>query len=339
MTGRRTLSGALAAGLCVTTPLALGGCGLVGGGQDMMTVTAIFDSAVGVYETGDVLVLDRPVGTIEAVELAGDHVRVELRLRRDVPLPADVHATIEAQTVLGERSVTLFPSWNAELEASGGPRLADGDVIPLARTAVPVEPDEALQTFNELLSNLDPHAVGGLVTDGAQILDGRGERLGASIDAVADLSETLAAVDGPMLRTAESLNRIASVLNQRDAQLRSLIDDFGTSVGVLADERTQIEALLSSLVRLTGEVQTIVDAHGAALPETIATLVATLEVVETNADTIPVLTGTLPVIAESFEAAYKPEIGGFFLKVNTSAVVETVLVQLLDAVGLYPGQV
>src|SRR5581483_1587227 len=213
VTGRRRLRRFLAAGLCATTPLALGGCGLVGGGQDTMTVTAIFDSAVGVYETGDVLVLDRPVGTIEAVELDGDHVRVDLRLRRDVPLPADVHATIEAQTVLGERSVTLFPSWNAELEARSAPRLADGDIIPLARTAVPVEPDEALQTFNELLSNLDPHAVGGLVTDGAQILDGRGERLGASIDAVADLSETLAAVDGPMLRTAESLNRIASVLN------------------------------------------------------------------------------------------------------------------------------
>lgn len=324
--------------VCAAAVGPIGGCGL-GRGEDTMTVSAIFESAVGVYETGDVLVLDRPVGTIEAVELDGDHVRVELRLRRDVPLPADVRASIEAQTVLGERSITLFPSWSAELDASGAPRLADGDAIPLARTEVPVEPDQALQSFNELLSNLDPDAVGSLVTDGAQILDGRGERLGASIDAVADLSETLAAVDGPMVAAAESLNQIASVLNQRDAQLRSLIDDFGIAVGVLADERAQIETLLSSLVGLTGEVQTIVDAHGAALPQTIATLVATLQVVEANADTIPVLAGTLPVIAESFEAAYKPEIGGFFLKVNTSAVVETVIVQLLDAVGLYPGQV
>lgn len=338
MTWQRRLRGIVATGLCATTPLASGACGL-DGGEDTMTVTAIFDSAIGVYETGDVLVLDRPVGTVHSVELDGEQVRIELRLRRDVPLPADVHAAIEAQTVLGERSITLFPSWNAELETSGATRLADGATIPLARTEVPVEPDEALQTFNELLSNLDPEAIGGLVTDGAQVLDGRGERLGVFIDAVADLSQTLAVVDGPMLETAASLNQIAAVLNQRDAQLRSLIDDFGTAVRLLADERTQIETLLSSLVGLTGEVQAIVDAHGAALPQTIATLVAALEVIETNADTIPVLTGTLPVIAESFEAAYKPELGGFFLKVNTSAVVETVVIQLLDAVGLYPGQV
>ena len=70
--------------------------------------------------------------------------------------------------------------------------LADGDTIPLERTSVPVEPDEALQAFNELVASLDPDVVGGLVTDSATILDGRGERVGASIDAATDLTETLA---------------------------------------------------------------------------------------------------------------------------------------------------
>ncbi|WP_255985110.1 hypothetical protein, partial [Klebsiella pneumoniae] len=58
-----------------------------------------------------------------------------------------------------------------------------------------------------------------------------------------------------------------------------------------------------------------------------------------NLSTLPVLTDTLPVITESFQAAYKTDIGGFFLKVNTLAVVETVVEQLLDAVGLYPGEI
>lgn len=310
-----------------------------GSGDDMMTVTAMFDSAVGVYETGDVVVLDHPVGTVEEVDLDGDGVRVEMRVRRDVPLPADVHAAIESQTVLGERSIVLFPAWNAQLERSGAARLADGDVIPPERTELPVEPDEALQSFNELLSSLNPDAVGGLVSDGAQILDGRGQRIGASIDAVADLTETLAAVDEPMLRAAESFNQVAGTLNQRDAQLRSLIDDFGVATGVLADERAQIETMLSSLVGLTGEMRGILETHGERLPDMIATLVATLEVVETNADTIPALTSTLPGVAESFEAAYKPELGGFFLKAALYPIVDTVVKQLLDQVGLYPGEI
>lgn len=318
--------------------LVLPGCG--GGGSDgRIEVTAVFDSAVGVYETGDVLSLDSAIGTVKDVELTDDNVRIVLSLRDDVPLPADVQATIEAQTVLGERNVTLFPSWSEDLESAGARRLADGDTIPIERTSVPVEPDEALQAFNELVASLDGDVVGGLVTDSATILDGRGERIGASIDAATDLTETLVAIDTPMLEAAASLNQVASVLNGRDAQLRALIDDFGLAVEVLAGERQQVQNLLSSMVDLTGEVNAILDVHGQRLPPTIATLVAAMQVVETNADTIAVLADNLPVITESFEAAYKEDLGGFFLKVNTLAVVETVVIQLLDAVGLYPGEV
>lgn len=316
--------------------LFLPGCG---GDEGHIEVTAVFDSTVGVYETGDVLSLDSAIGTVKDVELTDDNVRVVLSLRDDVPLPADVQATIEAQTVLGERNITLFPSWNEELERAGAPKLADGDTIPIERTSVPVEPDEALQAFNELVASLDADVVGGLVTDSATILDGRGERIGDSIDAATDLTETLVAIDTPMLEAAASLNQVASVLNDRDAQLRALIDDFGVAVEVLADERQQVQGLLSSMVDLTGEVSAILDVHGQRLPPTIATLVAAMQVVETNADTITVLADELPVVTESFEAAYKEDIGGFFLKVNTLAVVETVVIQLLDAVGLYPGEV
>lgn len=325
-----TVAAALACGL-------LAGCGSGSGGT--RTVTAEFDAAVGVYETGDVVVLDQVIGTVDEVELRDDGVLVEMRIRDDIPLPADINATIEAQTVLGERRVTLFPAWSADLEAAGAQKLEDGAHIPRARTQVPVEPDQALQAFNELLAGLDPDAVGGLVTDGATILDGRGERISEAISGVSQMSDTLAAVDQPLLATAASLNQVAGVLNQRDAQLRQLIDDFGAAVGTLAGERAQVESLLRSLVGLTDQTGQLLDSHAERLPATIATLAATLNVVEANTSTLTVLTDTLPEVTESFEAAYKPEIAGFFLNVNTLATVETVVLQLLDAVGLYPGEI
>lgn len=313
------------------------GCGSGSGGT--RTITAEFDAAVGVYETGDVVVLDQVIGAVEEVELRDDAVVVEMSIRDDVPLPADVNATIEAQTVLGERSITLFPAWNAELEAAGAPKLTDGARIPRERTRVPVEPDQALQAFNELLAGLDPDAVSGLVSNGATILDGRGQRINEAISGVSRLTETLAAVDEPLLATAESLNQIAGVLNERDAQLRQLIDDFGAAVGTLSDERAQVESMLGSLVGLTDQTSEILDAHAEKLPATIATLAATLNVVEANTSTLTVLTDTLPEITESFQAAYKPELAGFYLNVNTLATVETVVEQLLAAVGLFPGEI
>jgi phospholipid/cholesterol/gamma-HCH transport system substrate-binding protein len=336
VTARRRWSTAVTA---VAFTLGVSSCGLVGGGPETMTVTALFDEAVGIYESGDVLVLDRRVGSIDDVALDGDLVRVTLQVRRDVPLPANVTAAIQAQTVLGERAVTLSPPWNREMQAAGRPRLREGATIPPERTIEPVEPDEALQAFNELIASIDPDAAAGLVSDSADILQGRGERIGESIDAVADLSETLTAVDHTLLETVRSINQVASTLNARDDQLRSLIDDFGAAVTVLADERSQIETLVSSLVGVTGEVEAIVDRHGGELPQTIAKFVAFLQVLQANADTIPALARDLPQIAESFERAYKPEIDGFFLKADTLPIVETVLVQLLDAVGLYQGEV
>lgn len=336
---RRSLRSAMAS-TAVVAALAgalFASCG--SGSGATRTITAEFDSAVGVYATGDVVVLDQVIGTVEEVELRDDAVVVEMSIRDDIPLPADVHATIEAQTVLGERSITLFPAWNAELEAAGADTLEDGDHIPRERTEVPVEPDQALQAFNELLAGLDPDAVGGLVSDGATILDGRGQRISEAISGVSGLSETLAAVDEPLLATAVSLNQVAGVLNQRDAQLRQLIDDFGAAVGTLADERAQVEALLGSLVVLTDQTRQLLDSHAERLPATIATLAATLNVVEANTTTLTVLTDTLPEVTESFEAAYKPDIGGFYLNVNTLAVAETVVKQLLDAVGVYPGEI
>src|SRR3546814_17369647 len=86
--------------------------------------SAEFDSAVGVYETGDVLVLDQAVGTIEDVDLRDDVVRITMSIRDDVPLPADVTAPIQATSVLGERSIALLPSWSPELEASAVPKPA-----------------------------------------------------------------------------------------------------------------------------------------------------------------------------------------------------------------------
>src|SRR3546814_11763633 len=97
-----------------------------------------------------------------------------MSIRDDVPLPADVTATIQATSVLGERSIALFPSWSPELAASGVPKLADGDNIPRDRPEEPVEPDPALQAFNELLAGSDPAAVASLVTDGATPLDAPG---------------------------------------------------------------------------------------------------------------------------------------------------------------------
>jgi phospholipid/cholesterol/gamma-HCH transport system substrate-binding protein len=332
-------AGVAAAVAVAALGLAVTGSRVLGDDASGYPVTAYFTSAIGVYPSGDVLVMGLPAGTVDEVVVEDTRIRMELTIDDDVPLPADVSATIEAESVLGERNVTLFPPWSAELEAQQAPTLAAGDVIPVQRTSVPVEPDQGLEAFNELAASLDADNVGELLADSATILDGRGDALGRAIESTADLTDRLAEIDEPMLAAAASLNDVASVLNGRDAQLRQLIDSFGGAVDVLATERDDIRRLLSGTVSLTDAASSLLDVHGEQLPQTIATLAATMGVIENNVHTVEVLIDVLPQIVESFERAYRPDLGGFFLKVDTSAVVETVIEQLLAVVGLYPGEI
>src|SRR5690606_9891074 len=86
----------------------LTGCG---GGAGTYELSARFPSAVALYEDSDVLVMGVSVGTVESVTIDGDSILVDMKIRDDVPLPADVTATIHPASLIGERNVILGPAW------------------------------------------------------------------------------------------------------------------------------------------------------------------------------------------------------------------------------------
>ncbi len=323
-----------AAGLVAALVAAgLAGCGGDDGGTYRLSAT--FERTVGLYPSGDVHVMGIAVGHVEDIVIDGTTVRVEMRIRDDVPLPADVQATIGQTQLIGERNVVLFPPWDAARTAAGEERAADGDVIPLARTQVPVEPDEGLEAFNELAQSLDAEVVGGFVEDAAGVLDGRGESIGAAIDQTAALGTTLAEVDQQLLAAAEDLQVLAGGLRDREAQLAELVDHFSEATAVLAAERESIAELLRSLVALTDEGQDLLDLYGEQLPGDVATATALTSILEQNAASIDQLLSTFPELAEGIAEAYQPEIEGFYLRANITPTVQALLDVFTD-LGLLP---
>jgi virulence factor Mce-like protein len=316
------------------------GCAAVQGDEGGYHVTAFFSRAVGLYPHGDVLVMGLPAGTVDDVVIEDTQVRVEMTIHDDIPLPADVRATVEARTLIGERHVTLFPPWDASMAAAGADRIGDGDEIPIGRTIVPVEPDEGLAAFNDLARSLDPEVIGRFVSDSARALDGQGEAIGRALEAGSSLSDTLAGIDTDLVAAAEHLHVLAGSLAARESQLQSLIESFGQAAGVLASERDGIATFLSSLLALTDEGQRLLDLYGEQLPDDIADLTALASVFDQNGYAAEELVAMLPTIAEGLNAAYRPEIDGFFLRASGSTTLQAVtdeLVRLLDILGLVPG--
>ena len=68
-----------------------------------------------------------------------------------VPVPADAKAVVVAASVVSDRYIQLTPAY------TGGPQLADDAVIPVSRTAVPVEVDQIYTSLNRLAQALGPN--------------------------------------------------------------------------------------------------------------------------------------------------------------------------------------
>ncbi|MCK2218080.1 MCE family protein [Actinomadura sp. ATCC 31491] len=248
------------------------GCSVLGARP--YRLTAIFSAAPSLYEQARVKVMGLDAGYVDTIRIEGDHVRVGLLVDRDVPLPADVRAVVAPQNTLGERNVVLYPPWKP-----GDRRLAAGTTIPLERTELPVEIDDALDAFTRLTDALDSDKLGEVAGNLATGVRGRGKTINNAIADTAELTDTLAKQDQQLIDLAKGLNRIATRLNERESQVTGAIDSFSEASAILAEERRRLRGFVSGMADFVRRGDVLIEQYSARLPQaagTLAELVLTL---------------------------------------------------------------
>ncbi|WP_433800434.1 MCE family protein [Actinomycetospora sp. CA-084318] len=211
------------------------------------TITAYFTSVVGLYTKNTVNVNGVPVGTVEDITPQGNVVRVELRVDNRVPVAADAKAVIVAPTLVSDRYVQLGPAY------TGGPMMNDGAVIPVQRTAVPVELDRVYQSLDQLATSLGPNgankdgALNGLLRSSANALGGNGEALKQTITELAGAVGTLSDNRGNLFATVDNLGVFTNMLARNDGQVRLLNNQLADISGFLAAERGNLSQVLQVL--------------------------------------------------------------------------------------------
>jgi phospholipid/cholesterol/gamma-HCH transport system substrate-binding protein len=312
----------------VAAALALSGCGLVGGG-DTYDVVAYFPRAVSLYESGSVQVLGLPAGEVSDVEVVGDRVKVTLAVDSDIPLPVDVRAAIAPQSLIGERRVQLFPPFQQ------GDQLAqDGHVIPIEDTIIPVEPDEALASLKEFLDALEPNGAGRLIDNAATSLDGQGEQLGSALEELSDLVGNVEDNDDAIIRIAERFDDFTSTLLTRESQLAQVLDDFAVVADVLAEERDEIERLVSGLAGVSGDGLDLVSEHAVRLRTDVEIVRRLTESIDQNLAGVQDLIQGGSQQIDGFIDAYNPVNRSLNLRNNFSPLLEEGLAPIFDSVGI-----
>lgn len=253
------------AGTVLVLTAALGGCGTIS--EPTYPMTVYFGKAPSLYEKSQVKVMGADVGTITSIKSERNRVRVDLEVRRSVPVPADAHAVIESADALGERFVGLHPVWKP-----GMPRAAPGTVIPQERTKTPIEVDDALAAFAKLNKSIDASALGPAVHRAAESLRGRGDGINDALDDTSELTCGLAAQDKRIASLAEGLHHLASDLNGRDKKLSDLLRSFSSTSRTLAEERQALRDFIAGLAAVIRKSEVLVTQYRENLPSTVADL-------------------------------------------------------------------
>jgi phospholipid/cholesterol/gamma-HCH transport system substrate-binding protein len=313
---------ALVVTVCVVATM-LGACSR--GEEPGYRLTAYFARGISLYAGSDVRVLGLPAGKIRSVSVDGTRVKVVMTVQADIPIPADVQATIVPLSLIGERYIQLFPAWT-----EGTPRAPRGAVIPLERTSIPVEPDEALAALKRFLDSLDPGATGRLVTNLADDLEGNGGKLNTALSGLADLTATLADKDDELVRIIDHFDDFTATLVTREQQLGKVLDSFATTARILAEERGQIERLVHALAQVSVDGLDLVSEHRASLQHDLDVLTRLLLSVQSNMDSVRQLLDAAPIMVagqdldgknEGLNAAYDPEHHRIDLRNATSPVL------------------
>ncbi|EHY90062.1 MCE family protein [Saccharomonospora azurea] len=210
-------------------------------------VTAYFTEAIGLYEGNSVRILGVEVGEVVSVEPEGDRVRVEMTYDRKFSVPADAGAILVAPSLVSDRYVQFTPAHTE------GDELADGAVIPLTRTAVPLEIDELGESLSRVSEALGPNganadgSLSDLLDTAAENLDGNGKALNQTITKLGQAAGTLSGNSEDLFVTVENLAKLSGTLADSDGQVRRFEEQLAQVSGFLADERENLSATVAEL--------------------------------------------------------------------------------------------
>lgn len=233
--------GALVGGLAVQGGIFRGGYKL----------TAEFGNAAGLTPGDHVFVAGVRAGTVDSLELAGDRVVVGFTVD-DIELPDATRAKIILRTLVGARAMELVPS------GSWDRTLADGDVIPLERTDLPVDLPEFGEVAQDLLSETDTAALDEFLKSITEVTRGQSAQLGALIEGGRRIAAVVSDQEQEVRRLIRGLRTLGETLAARDQELATIVDDFGEVVAQLAARKDELRRFLQETNKASGTVADLV---------------------------------------------------------------------------------
>jgi virulence factor Mce-like protein len=199
---------------------------------------------VGTMESNSpVMIDDVVVGSVGTMRVRGWHADVEISVKRDVVVPANVVASVGQTSLLGSMHLEL----NTPLGQQGSGRLQPGATIPLSRSSTYPSTEQTLSSLGAVVNGGGLGQIGEIIHNFTGALSGHE---GAIRDLITRLDTFVGTLDQQrdnIVASIQALNRLsATFAGQRDV-LTQALRKVPPALEVLIRERPRLTTALDKL--------------------------------------------------------------------------------------------
>jgi len=219
--------------------------------HDNATYSADFASAGGLA-TGDIVTVDGvKVGSITAMALDGNRVRVTFTVS-GASLGSTTTAAAKVLSPVGTEYMELAPSGRAPL----------GGLIPESRTSVPYNLVTDLSGLGTEIEHYNLPQLERALTVGSQDLNGTpASETTSAFQGLADISRVIGNEGSALAAIVSQGAALSGVLSERSHQLFDLFGQSALVLSVVEQRRTAIEQLLTATSTLSQQITTILSVN------------------------------------------------------------------------------
>jgi phospholipid/cholesterol/gamma-HCH transport system substrate-binding protein len=243
-------------------------------------VTVELTRAGGLYPSANVSYRGTVVGRVDSVELTDTGVQAVLSLQSAYKIPSQLRAEVHSQSAIGEQYVDLQPS------TTDAPDLKNGDVIPVADSAVSPDIDSLLDATNSGLAAIPQDNLKTAIDESYTAIGGLGPELTRIVKGSTDLS-------------ADADKNLDSLI--------SLIDQSPPVLDSQADSAEAIDAWAAHLASITHQLASTNDSVTGVLHNGGPAADEARHLFQRLQPTLPLLLANLVSIGE-VAVAYQPAI-------------------------------
>ncbi|APE14600.1 mammalian cell entry protein [Mycobacterium sp. WY10] len=274
------------------------------------TITAYFTAATAIYPGDEVRVSGVKVGKIDSIEPLGGQVKMVLTIDPGVAIPAGADAVIVAQNLVAARYLQLTPAYR-----DSGPTMASGAVIPVERTAVPVEWDDVKTQLMRLSRDLGPStetarpALARLIDDTADAMGGNGVKLRQMLAQLSAVARIVADGSGNIVDIVKGLQNLVTTLRDSSGAIVDFEQRLASLTGTLGENTGDLDAALHDLATATVDAQRFVGQSRELTVEQIQRLTEVTRNLADNRKSLEQLLHVAPNAFANYYNVYNPDTG------------------------------